>query len=97
MTTGTNWPAGIGSTSDWRYVGIGWSRVGCWSNMFSEVVASLRSLARSHPFWTNVSLPSGRTSLIVAWKSTSGGADSTHRWTAPAPITVVFAVSGADT
>ena len=33
----------------------------------------------------------------VAWRSTSGVDDRTHRWTAPAPITVVFVFSGADT
>ena len=43
--------------------------------MLLELVASLRSLARSQPFWTNVSLPSGRTSLTVAWRSTSGVED----------------------
>jgi hypothetical protein len=30
------------------------------------VLDSARSLARSQPSWTNVSFPSGRTSLIVA-------------------------------
>ncbi len=43
------------------------------------LVESLRSLARSHPFWTNVSLPSGRTSLTVAWRSTSGVDERSHR------------------
>ena len=66
-------------------------------NMFSEVVASLRSLARIQPFWTKVSLPSGRTSLTVAWRSTSGVDDFTQRLTAPPPITVVSLLSGADT
>ena len=65
--------------------------------MLFAFVASLRSLARSQPFWTKVSLPSGRTSLTVAWKSTFGVEDLTHRWTAPPPIAVVLAVSGADT
>ena len=60
------------------------SGVGSCSNMFSEVVASLRSLARIQPFWTKVSLPSGRTSLTVAWRSTSGVDDFTQRLTAPA-------------
>ncbi len=65
--------------------------------MFVEVVASLRSLARIQPFWTKVSLPSGRTSLTVAWRSTSGVDDFTQRLTAPPPITVVSVLSGADT
>ena len=58
---------------------------------------SVRSLARIHPFWTNVSIPSGRTSLTVACKSTSGVDDRTHRLTDPAPMTVVFSLNGADT
>src|SRR5512142_741203 len=66
-------------------------------NMLFESVDSLRSLARNQPFWTNVSFPSGPTSLIVAWRSTSGVDDRTHRSTAPLPTTVVFAVSGAVT
>ena len=40
--------------------------------------SSLRSLARSQPLWTNVSLPSGRTSVIVACRSTSGVEDLIH-------------------
>src|SRR5438552_18204035 len=97
MTTGANLPAGMGDTLDSRNVGIGSSSVGsCWK-MLLEVVASLRSLARIQPFCTNVSLPSGRTSLTVAWRSTSGVDDLTHRWTAPAPMAVVLVVSGADT
>ena len=67
------------------------------SSVLFAVAASLRSSARSHPFWTNVSSPSGRTSLIVAWRSTFGVEDRTQRWTAPAPITVVLVFSGADT
>src|SRR4030081_2210006 len=96
MTTGTNSFAGIGCTSDARKVGIGCSKVGFCLNMFVEVVARLRSLARIQPFCTNVSLPSGRTSLTVAWRSTSGVEDRSHRCTAPAPITVVLVLSGAD-
>src|SRR5215471_5907744 len=61
------------------------------------VVESFRSLARIQPFCTNVSLPSGRTSLIVACRSTSGVDDRTQRLTAPLPTTVVLVVSGADT
>src|SRR5690348_3884915 len=60
-------------------------------------VSSLRSLARSQPFWTKVSLPSGRTSLTVAWRSTLGVDERTHSRTAPAPTTVVSCASGADT
>src|SRR5476649_2190189 len=71
-------------------VGVSWKR-------FAELVASLRSLARIQPFWTKVSLPSGRTSLTVAWRSTSGVDDCTHRLTEPPPTTVVSLVSGADT
>ena len=60
--------------------------------MFCLLVASLRSLARIQPFCTNVSLPSGRTSLIVACRSTSGVEDLTQRWTAPPPTAVVSLV-----
>src|SRR4051794_24925978 len=66
----------------------------------SEVLflaSSLRSLPRSQPPCTNVSLPSGRTSVIVAWRSTVGFDARTQTCTAPAPITVVFALSGPDT
>src|SRR5437660_8000266 len=87
----------MGCTSDARNVGIGSSSVGLCLKMLFELVASLRSLARSQPFWTNVSLPSGRTSLTVAWMSTSGVDDLTQRWTAPAPTAVRSLVSGADT
>src|SRR5579863_7085961 len=65
--------------------------------MLLLVVASFRSSARNQPFCTNVSSPSGRTSLTVAWRSTSGVEERTHRCTAPAPTTVVLAVSGAET
>src|SRR5580700_4441515 len=97
MTTWTNRPAGIGEASAFVKLGIGSSRVlGCL-NMLSDPVESLRSLARIHPFWTNVSLPSGRTSLIVASRSTLGVEERTQRSTAPDPTTTVFAVSGVDT
>src|SRR4249919_4404358 len=66
-------------------------------NMLFEFVESLRSLARIQPFWTKVSLPSGRTSLIVACRSTSGVDDRTQRFTAPLPMTVVSPVSGGET
>src|SRR2546430_16886301 len=97
MTTGTNWLVGMGCTSDARKVGIGWSSVGPCLKMLFELAASLRSLARIQPFWTNVSLPSGRASLTVAWRSTSGVDDLTQRWTAPPPMAVALVVSGADT
>src|SRR5690349_9767279 len=65
--------------------------------MLFVFVDSLRSLARIHPFCTNVSLPSGRTSLIVACTSTSGVDERNHKFTAPLPTTVVFVASGAVT
>src|SRR4029077_20680365 len=95
MTTGTNWPAGIGFGL--LNVGIGSSSVGSCLRMLLDVFASVRSLARSQPSWTNDSFPSGRTSLTVACRSTSGVEDSTRRWTAPAPTAVASLVSGAET
>jgi hypothetical protein len=65
--------------------------------MLFELVASLRSLARIQPVCTNVSLPSGRTSLTVAWRSTSEVDDLTQSWTAPPPMAVMLLVSGAET
>src|SRR5689334_9905670 len=97
MTTFTNLPAGIGAASAAVNVGTGSSAVLGRLNMLFESVESLRSLARIQPLCTKVSLPSGRTSLIVAWRSTSGVDDRTHRLTEPLPTTVVFAVSGAET
>src|ERR1700746_783390 len=97
MTTGTNSFAGMGCTSDARNVGIGWRGGGLCLNMLPELVASLRSLARIQPSCTNVSLPSGRTSLTVAWRSTSGVDDLTQSETAPAPIAAVVLVSAANT
>src|SRR6478609_7421800 len=87
----------MGEASAAVKVGIGSSAVLGRLNMFFEFVESLRSLARIQPFWTKVSLPSGPTSLIVAIRSTSGVDDCTQRFTAPLPMTVVFAVSGAET
>src|SRR5690349_1311652 len=87
----------MGDASAAVNVGTGSSVVLARLNMLFDVVASLRSLARSQPFCTNTSLPSGRTSLTVACKSTSGVEDRTHSDTAPLPTTVVFAVSGGDT
>src|SRR4051794_37923361 len=87
----------MGAASASVNVGTGSSAVLFRLNMLSELVESLRSLARSHPFWTNVSLPSARTSLIVACRSTSGVDDLTHRSTAPLPTTVVSAARGAET
>src|SRR5258706_13381854 len=84
----------MGEASAVVKVGIGSSAVLSRLNMLFESVESLRSLARIQPFWTNVSFPSGRTSLIVACRSTSGVDDRTHRLTEPLPTTVVLAVSG---
>src|SRR4029077_4436154 len=89
ITTGTNSFAGIAFTSDARKVGIGCSSVGLCLKMLLELVGGLLSLAPLQPLWTNVSLPSGRTSLTVARRSTSGVDDLTHRWTAPPPMAVV--------
>jgi hypothetical protein len=79
MATSTKLPAGMGWASAARKVGIGSSSVLACLNMLLVPVESSRSLARIQPFWTNVSFPSGRTSLIVAWRSTSGVEDCTHR------------------
>ena len=56
--------------------------------------SSLRSLARSQPFCTKVSLPSGLTSVSVACRSTFGVEERTQACTAPAPMTVVLPLSG---
>src|SRR5438105_12976771 len=95
MTIGTNLPAGIATFLVKEKIGS--SSVGSCLNMLFDEVVNLRRLARIQPFWTNVSLPSGLTSLTVAWRSTSGVDDLTHRWTAPAPIAARLPVSGADT
>ena len=84
-----NLPRGSGLTSALRSVSSGSSSVLCGE--------SLRSLASSHPLCTNVSLPSGRTSETVTWRSTSGVEASIQAWSAPAPTTTVFAGSGAVT
>src|SRR5690349_18545764 len=96
MTTSVNFPAGIGCASEATNVGIGSSSVLLCLNMLLALVDSLRSLARIQPFWTKVSLPSGRISLTVACRSTSGVEDRTHTCTAPPPMTAVFAVSGRE-
>ena len=57
--------------------------------------ASLRILARSHPFCTNISVPSGRTSVIVTCTSVSCAVDFNQRSTLALPITAVSCVSGA--
>src|SRR5258706_8828626 len=87
----------MGEASAVVKVGIGSSAVLSRLNMLFEFVESLRSLARIQPFCTNVSFPSGRTSLIVACRSTSGVDERTQSSTAPLPTTVVFAASGAET
>src|SRR5580692_11815737 len=85
-------------------MGVGAVRLGTGSSgvlgAFRKSAAldeSARSLARSQPFCTNVSFPSGRTSLTVACRSTSGVDDRTQRSTAPPPITVVSLESGGVT
>ena len=87
--------AGIGAASASANVGTGSSRVlaVCISLLVS--VESFRSLARRYPFCTKVSWPLGSTSLTVASRSTSGVDEFIHRYTAPAPTTVVVLVSGA--
>src|SRR4051812_36757109 len=87
----------MGEASEAVNVGTGSSAVLGRLKMLFESVESLRSLARIQPFWTKVSLPSGRTSLIVACRSTSAVDDRAQSCTAPPPTTVVFAVSGAET
>src|SRR5256885_849237 len=87
----------MGEASAALNVGTGSSAVLGRLKMLFESVESLRSLARIQPFCTNVSLPSGRTSLIVACRSTSEVEDRTQRWTAPPPMTAVFVTSGAET
>src|SRR5437763_1540947 len=86
MVTSTYRFGGSGDTSAARRLSTGSSGV-------LLAGSSLRSFALTHPFCTNVSLPSGRTSLIVAWRSTFGVEERTHTCTAPAPITVVLAPS----
>src|SRR5438477_10450421 len=83
----------MGRMSEARSLGIGSSNVLFCLNRLLVPVASLRSLARSHPFWTKVSLPSGLTSVIVAWRSTFGLDERTHRLILPAPTTVVLLAS----
>ena len=56
--------------------------------------SSVRASLRSQPFWTKVSLPSGRISVIVAWRSTFGTEALIHVYTAPGPTTVFAAPSG---
>ena len=57
--------------------------------------SSLRMLVRSQPLCTKVSLPSGRTSEIVAWRSALGAELRIHASTAPAPRIVASLVSGS--
>src|SRR5579859_656246 len=97
MTTSTKRFLGSGSRSLARALGIGLSNVLGSLRKLADPEASLRQLLCRYPFWTNVSLPSGRTSLIVAWRSTIGREARTHTWTAPAPTTVVSLASGAET
>src|SRR5436190_714822 len=90
MVTGAKRPFGIGRTSLARRL-----RTGSSGLLFS--LSSLRSFARTQPFWTKTSLPSGRTSEIVTCRSAFGFDDLTHARTSPAPTTVVGVPSGSDT
>ena len=67
-------------------------RLGTGSSAVLLRRSSLRALARSQPFCTNVSLPSGRTSETVTWRSTLGAEERIHASSAPAPTTAVSAV-----
>src|SRR4051794_14948164 len=87
----------MGDASAALNVGTGSSVVLGRLSMLLESVDSFRSEARIQPFCTKVSIPSGRTSLTVACRSTSGVDDRTHRCTAPLPTTVVVSVSGSVT
>src|SRR3954447_13602809 len=87
MTTWTNRLRGKGETS--RALRL---RVGASSVLFRR--SSLRSLPRTQPPCTNVSLPSGLTSVIVACRSAFGREDRTQTRRAPAPTTVVSALNG---
>src|SRR3954451_12217305 len=88
MTTSTQVSSGSGSTSAARRLSTGASGV-----LFAA--SSLRSLPRSQPPCTKVSLPSGRTSLMVACRSTFGADERSHAFTAPAPTITVSDFSGA--
>jgi len=57
--------------------------------------SSLRAFPRTQPLCTKVSLPSGRTSLTVAWRSTFGCEERTQMSTPPAPATVVSLERGS--
>src|SRR5215204_2809733 len=87
MVTFTYWSGGIGDTSDSLRLSTGSSRV-----LLSG--SSLRSLPRTQPLCTYVSLPSGLTSVTVAWRSTFGADERTHASTAPAPMAVVLLLRG---
>src|ERR671915_2085934 len=87
MVTSTYWSGGIGDTSDSLRL-----RTGSSSVLLSA--SSLRLLPRTQPLCTYVSLPSGLTSVTVAWRSTFGADERTQACTAPAPITVVSLLSG---
>ena len=70
---------GIGCASFASIVGTGSSSVLGVCMTLLRLCDSFRSLARSYPFCTNVSCPSGVTSLTVACRSTSGVDDFTQR------------------
>jgi hypothetical protein len=88
MVTSTKRPRGIGETSEARELSTG-------SSSLLLCGSSSRSLARTQPFCTNVSLPSGRTSVMIACRSTLGVEERTHTCTAPAPMMAVLVRSGA--
>src|SRR5712692_2462944 len=83
-------PRGRGAASARRRLGTGASRV-----LFRG--SSFRASERSQPFWTKVSLPSGRTSDTVTCRSTLGAEDRIHARSAPTKTTAVSEERGADT
>jgi hypothetical protein len=83
-------PFGSGAASDFWKLGTG-------SSLVLFFLSSLRSLVRSQPLWTKVSLSSGRTSDTVTCRSTLGAAAWIQPLSAPAPITAVSERSGLET
>jgi hypothetical protein len=69
------------------FVSVGWA---CSSVL---VGVSLRASLRSQPLCTKVSIPSGRTSETVTWRSTSRAEERTQASSDPAPTIVVSAPS----
>ena len=58
-----------------------------------SALSSMRCEARSQPCWTNISLPSGRISDSVTWKSVSGAVDVTYRSAEAEPSSTLSSVS----